>query len=123
MNRLVFLLALFCGLAQAQIASPFIPQQTVNIGVTGTAQTLTLPQISNPGPLWQYVVTSLAAPIAGCTQPTWFTIDGTTASSSNGMPVLPNSAFVISATRALASMSVIGGDTGCTLFVTVGVGQ
>lgn len=107
----------------AQVASPFTPGGTVNVSVTASAQTLTLPTIQNPGPLWQYVVTTTAAPASGCTQPTFFTIDGTTATASNGMPIMPNSAFLISVNKAVTSMSVIGGGTGCKLYATVGVGQ
>jgi hypothetical protein len=122
-RKLLFLAPLFASAAFAQIASPFLPQTTVNIAVTASAQTLAAPQISNPGPLWQYVITSTASPSSGCTQPTFFTVDGSTATSSNGAPVLPNSAFLISVPKAISGMSVIGAGVGCTLYVTVGVGQ
>jgi hypothetical protein len=123
--RRLFTAALF-AVANAAFAQgmPFIPQLSVNVAVTGTAQTLAVPQITNPGPLWQYVVTSTASPLTGCTQPSFFTVDGTTvATVGNGMPILPNSAFLISVPKAITSWSVIGADVGCTFYVTVGVGQ
>lgn len=122
MKKIALALLFAACAAVAQIA-PFIPQTTVNVAVTASAQAVTLPVIQNPGPLWQYAVTLTAAPSTGCTQPAWFTVDGSTATASNGMPVLPNSAFLISLPKAVTSISVIGGGTGCTLYATVGVGQ
>lgn len=109
--------------AHAQQA-PFIPLgNAAPLTLTGSAQTITLPRISNPGPLYQYVITSYASPISGCTQPTFFTTDGTTATTSNGQVVLPNAAYVFSFPSALTSISVIGADVGCIVHVEVGVGQ
>lgn len=122
MRRFAFVLLLAACAVFAQSA-PFNPQASANVAVTASAQTLTLPVTSIPAALQQYVITSTASPSTGCTQPAFFTANGTTATTGNGMPVLPNSSFVISMGKSTTAVSVIGGGTGCTFYITVGVGQ
>lgn len=101
--------------ASAQMI-PFSPLTTVNVVVTGTAQTLALPTDQSGVTSAQVVIQNVG------TQTVFFRTDGTTATASNGMPIQAGQAFVITITNKLFSLSVIAATTGSTLYATVGVG-
>lgn len=91
--------------------SAFAPQgDTVNIAVTGTAQTLTLPtgtgnmRLANEGPQ------------------TVFLHFQSTATLANGMRLLPNTVEVFGK-GSLGSISVIAAAVGSTLSATTGEGE
>jgi len=85
---------------------------TVNTAVTGTAASLTLPAILGEA--------STVRLINVGTQ-TIFISFITTATVDNGLPLLSNTSIVVDK-GSLASVSVIAGTTGSTLYATVGVG-
>jgi hypothetical protein len=123
MKRLfaLFLAALIAFPAAAQL-NPFTPVSTASIAVTGTAQTLTLP-LANTGMARQVVLSNVG------TQTVFLVCDGingtspTTATTSNGMPMLANTQIVISLGAAVISCSVIASTTGSTLYATGGSGS
>ena len=84
---------------------------TVNVAVTGTAQSLTLTvgnynvRLANVG-----------------TQTIFVRFDGTTATATNALPMLPNTVEMF-AKGASTAISVIAGTTGSTLYATTGVGE
>lgn len=88
---------------------------TTNLAVTGSAQSLTLPQISDGG-LRQYVLTVIGS------QPV-FVLTGGTATVNNAMPLLPGSQVSVSVDSAVTSISAIAAATGSTLYATVGYGE
>jgi hypothetical protein len=90
--------------------NPFSPKgDTVNIAVTGTAQDLALTEGHG------------TVRIANVGNQTVFIHFQTTATVSNGIPLLANSAEVF-AKGAASSLSVIAAGTGSTLYVTTGEG-
>jgi hypothetical protein len=119
-SMLAAVLAAAALLASAQQA-PFMPIGTTNVAVTGTAQTLTMPNLA--GATRQMVFTNVG------TQTVFFVCDGTnsasptTATASNGMPIMANSQFVTTLNNAIVSCSVIAAGTGSTLYATSGFGQ
>lgn len=115
-----------CLLSAAALAAPpLFPLGTTNVAVTGTAATLTLStattsarirSIDNLG-LKQLVLTNVG------TQTVFVTVDGTTATAANGMPLLPNSQVVVSVDFSQATVSAIASSTGSTLYATLGIGE
>jgi hypothetical protein len=97
---------------------PFIPRATSNAAVTASAQSLTVPDYYGQESSFRSVVLNCVG-----TQTVFFTTDGSTATTSNGMPIQPGQAFVISIPNKTTSISVISGTTGSTLYLTVGDGQ
>lgn len=87
---------------------------TVNIAVTGSAQTLTFTQEVSGA-------TNLRLANVG-TQTVFVRTDGVTATAAAGMPILANSVEVIDK-GSRATLSVIAGATGSTLYATTGFGE
>lgn len=119
-SMLVALAAAAALLASAQQA-PFNPIATSSIAVTGTAQTHTLPNVA--GATRQMVFTNIG------TLTVFFLCNGTsetaptTATASNGMPMLASTQFVLTLHQSITSCSVIASGAGSTLYTTAGFGQ
>lgn len=117
---LALLLAALAFSATAQSAlPPFTPKDTTHLSVTGSAQTLTLPTALSGSGVVQYVLTSFCS----ASERVYIRSDGTTATTSNGMPVLPNTAILVTLTSAVLTLSVIGDGTSCVFYATVGIGS
>lgn len=84
---------------------------TVNLAVTGTAQSLTVP--GNPSTLR---VANVGAQVI------FVRLDGVTATLAAGLPILPNTVETFDS-RGASSISAIAGGTGSTLYVTPGAGE
>jgi hypothetical protein len=114
---------LFAALSFSAVAQliPFTPVATTNTAVTSTAATLTLPTAITG--VNRQVVLSLVG-----TQNAFIVCDGTnsasptTATTSNGMPMLANTQIVISLNASVRSCSVIAAASGSTLYATSGFG-
>ena len=87
---------------------------TVNVAVTGTAQTLT------PTPPATNVDATVR--LANIGTQTVFVNFQATATTANGIPILANSVEVF-ALGAAASLSVIAAAVGSTLYATTGMGE
>lgn len=116
-RALALVLAVVASAAIAQVMFPFVPQATSSVAVTGTAQTLSLGTTTLPSTLSQVMLTNVG------TQTVFYRTDGTTATTSNGMPVMANARVLISVPFGTTALSVISSTTGSTLYATVGVGQ
>lgn len=114
---LIATLVLAAGAVFAQTIAPFLPQGTTSVAVTGTAQTLSIGTTTLPSTLTQLVLTNVG------TQTVFYRADGTTATTSNAMPIIANSHVTVSVPSYTTALSVISSTTGSTLYATVGAGQ
>jgi hypothetical protein len=133
MKRLLALLLLIPALAFAQAqrtdnagtqpvfnrvfgADQFITGNTVNIAVTASDQTLTLTQTIPATKGCQIRLVNSG------TQTVFVRFDGTTVTTSNGWPILPNTVEVFDISPG-AAVHVIAAATGSTLYATLGYGS
>jgi hypothetical protein len=120
-NMLAALLAAAALVAAAQQA-PFAPASTTNIAVTASAQTFTLPSVM-VGVNRQMVLTNVGSQTVFAVCDGTLSAAPTTATTSNGMPLLANSQVVITMQYTISSCSVIAAAVGSTLYATSGIGQ
>lgn len=98
---------------------PFQPKATaattLNIAVTASNQTFTLPTAPNNGGTMRLVNSG--------TQTIFWAYGTVTSSVSTSTPLLPNTVETFTLPGGVTELSVIAGATGSTLYATVGEGM
>lgn len=102
-------------LARVFGADQFLSGNTANLAVTASDQTVTVSQTIPATKGCQARLVNVG------TQTVFFRFDGTTVTTSNGIPLLPNTAEVFDILPG-ASIHAIAAATGSTLYVTLGFG-
>lgn len=123
-------LAIFALLACLSVSGNAAPFRqtgaTVSVAVTATAQSLTLPVSTAFARTGDAITPNLSAQVLVTnvgTQTIFLRFDGVTATVANAAPVLSNARAVFSVPPNSTAISVIGGATGSTVYLTPGVGD